>query len=117
MEMTTRPKVMEGEPPSRHELKTQFVELRAMSHKDPETNRAYHREYMRRRRGAVKPDDAPVLTPAIDEPQFTRRRQMSRVLDQTRPYTVESRYPWPAYLIQDDLWFDPNSGELVGKVR
>jgi hypothetical protein len=88
-----------------------------MPYKDPETKRAYHREYMRRRRGAVKPEEAPVLNhiSKVPEPQL-RRRQMSRVLDQIRPYTVESRYPYPAYLVQDGLWFDPDTGELVGVV-
>ena len=40
-----------------------------------------------------------------------------RRIDLTRPYTVENRYPWPAYLIQDDLWFDPKTEWLVGKVK
>jgi hypothetical protein len=82
-----------------------------MPHKDPETKRAYHREYMQRWRAAVKPGALPMLSP--DQAQTNPPRR----LDPTRPYTVESRYPWPAYLIQDDLWFDPNTGEPVGKVR
>jgi hypothetical protein len=85
-----------------------------MPHKDPETKRAYYREYMRRRRAAVKPGPEVVLNP---EPQFTRRRQMNKVLDRTRAYTVESRYPYPAYLVQDGFWFDPDTGEVVGVVR
>jgi len=88
-----------------------------MPHQDPEKKRAYHREYMRRRREAVKPGPEVVLIPAQEGPQFTRRRQMHRMIDRTRPYTVESRYPYPAYLVQDGLWFDPTTGELVGEVR
>jgi hypothetical protein len=79
-----------------------------MPHKDPETKQAYHREYMRRRRGAVKPGNTSVLISPQEGPGPPRR------LDKTRPYTVESRYPWPAYLVQDGLWFSPDTGELVG---
>jgi hypothetical protein len=82
-----------------------------MPYKDPDKKRAYHREYMRRRRAAVNPGKEVMLNPPQEGPGAPRR------LDRTRPFTVERRYPWPAYLIQDDLWFDPNTGELVGKVR
>jgi hypothetical protein len=82
-----------------------------MPHKNPETKRAYHREYMQRRRAAVKPGNPSVLNPPQEGPGVPRR------LDRTRPYTVESRYPWPAYLMQDGYWFDPKTGELVEKVR
>jgi hypothetical protein len=79
-----------------------------MPYKNPETKRAYHREYMRRRRADVKPGNEPVLIPAQEGP---------RRLDRARRYIVESRYPWPAYLVQDGLWFSPDTGGLVGKVR
>ena len=82
-----------------------------MPYKNPETKRAYFREYMQRRRAVVKPGNEAELIPPQEGPGAPRR------LDRTRPFTVERRYPWPAYLIQDDLWFDPNTGELVGKVR
>ena len=83
-----------------------------MPHKDPDTKRAYHREYMRRKRADVKPSPQEPVKPHQEQaegpPQF---------IDQGRPYTIESRYPWPAYLVQDGYWFDPNKGDLVGKVR
>ncbi len=82
-----------------------------MPYKDPETKRAYHREYMQRRRAAVKPNDAPVLNPAQEGPGTPR------CLDRNRPYTVENRYPWPAYLVQDGYWFNLDTGELVGKAK
>jgi hypothetical protein len=82
-----------------------------MPYKDPDKKRAYHREYMRRRREAVKPDDAPVLIHAQEG------QESPRCIDRTRPYTVESRYPWPAYLVQDGYWFAPDTGELVGVAR
>jgi hypothetical protein len=85
-----------------------------MPHIDPETKRAYHREYMRRRRAAVKPEKETVFTLVSEVPQFTRRRQMNRVLDRNRPYTIEGRYTYPAYLVQDGLWFDPDTGKVVG---
>lgn len=89
-----------------------------MPYKDPATKREYHREYMRRKRAVVKPDkeEGLPLISNVPVPQL-RRRQMSRVLDRTRPYTVERRYPWPAYLVQDGLWFDPNTEKVVGAVR
>jgi hypothetical protein len=79
-----------------------------MPHKDPEKKRAYHREYLRRRREAVKPGNKTVLCPTEEAP---------RHLDRTRPYSVESRYPYPAYLVQDGLWFDPATGQVVGVVH
>ena len=67
---------------------------------------------MQRRRGAVKPGPEVVLIPSQEGPGASRR------LDRTRPYTrVESRYPWPAYLVQDALWYHWETGELVGAAR
>jgi hypothetical protein len=66
---------------------------------------------MQRRRAAVKPVNTPALNPTQEGPGAPRR------LDRTRPCTVESRYPWPAYLVQDGFWFDPYTGELVGVAR
>jgi len=82
-----------------------------MPHKDPETKRAYHRDYMRRRRAVVNPDALPMLNP--DQGQA----DPPRLIDWNRPYTEESRYPYPAYLVQKGYWFDPQTGELVGVTR
>jgi hypothetical protein len=83
-----------------------------MPYKDPETKRAYHREFMRRRRAVVKPSP--------QEPVKPRQEQAEgppRFIDRSRPYTLEGRYPWPAYLVQDGFWFDPKTGELIGRVK
>jgi hypothetical protein len=82
-----------------------------MPYKNPEAKRAYFRAYMQRRRAAVKPGNTFVLIPPQEAPGPPRR------LDRTRPYTVESRFPWPAYLVQEGLWFDPDTGELVVVAR
>lgn len=78
---------------------------------DKEKKRAYHREYMRRRRAAVKPDTPLVLNPAPGHAGLPQR------IDQDRPYTVEDRYPYPIYLVQDGYWYHWETGELVGKAR
>ena len=82
-----------------------------MPYKDPDKKRAYSREYMQRRRAVVKPGNEAELIHDQEAPGSPRR------IDRARPYTVEGRYPWPAYLVQDGYWFDPKTGELVGKVR
>jgi hypothetical protein len=82
-----------------------------MPHKDPEKKRAYHREYMRRRRAAVKPGNEIMLRPATAQAGPPRR------IDKTRPFTIESRYPWPAYLVQNGYWYHWETGELIGKAR
>ena len=73
---------------------------------DPEKRRRYTREYMRRRGagsiGRVKPQ------------QDHAARPPKQSIDRSRPYTVDTRYPFPAYLVQDGIWFDPKTGELVG---
>ena len=75
---------------------------------DPDKKRTYFREYMQRRRAVVKPGNEAELIHAQEGPGSPRR------IDRTRPYTVERRYPWPAYLVQEGLWFSPDTGELVG---
>ena len=80
-----------------------------MPYKDPDKKRGYHRDYMRRKRADVKPSPQEFVRPhqeLVQEPP--------RFIDRTRPYTVEGRYPWPAYLVQDGYWFSPDTGELVG---
>ncbi len=81
-----------------------------VSFKDPEKKRVYFREYMRRRRAAVKPEQEPVLNPAQEAPGPPQR------LDWTRPYTTEGRRR-NHYLVQDGFKFDPKTGELVGEAR
>jgi hypothetical protein len=82
-----------------------------MPYKNHEKKRAYHREYMRRRRAAVKPSPPPMLNPVPAQAGLPQR------IDRERPYTLESRYPWPAYLVQDGYWYHWETGELVGKAR
>ena len=82
-----------------------------MPYKNPEAKRAYHRDYMRRRRADVKPGNEFVLSPSPAQAGPPRR------IDKTRPYTVESRYHWPADLLQDGFWFDPGAGEMAGAAR
>jgi hypothetical protein len=53
-----------------------------MLFKNPETKRAYHREYMRRRQAAVKPGPEVVLIYTQEGPGAPRR------LDKTRPYAI-----------------------------
>jgi hypothetical protein len=81
-----------------------------MPYKNPEAKRAYHRDYMRRR-AHVKPGNEIVLSPSPAQASPPRR------IDKTRPYTVESRYPCPADLVQDGFWFDPGTGEMMGAAR
>jgi hypothetical protein len=38
------------------------------------------------------------------------------MIDRSRPHTIEGRYPYPAYLVQDGYWYHWETGELVGKV-
>lgn len=91
-----------------------------MSFIDPDKKRAYHREYMQRRRGAVKPvalhppcenETDTALIPAQEGPGAPGR------LDRTRPYTVESRFPWPAYFVQDGYWYHWETWEFVGAAK
>jgi hypothetical protein len=82
-----------------------------MPYKDQDKNRAYHREYMRRKRADVKPSPQEPVKPHQEQaepPQF---------IDRSRPYNNESRYPYPAYLVQDGFWFDPDTGKVVGEVK
>jgi hypothetical protein len=83
-----------------------------MPYKDPDKKRGYHREYMRSRRADVKPSPQEPVKPHQEQaegpPQF---------IDRGRPYTIEGRYPYPAYLVQDGNWFNPQTGELVGPAK
>lgn len=87
-----------------------------MPHKDPEEKRAYHRHYMRRRRAgagrAVKPDPVKPVAPCHE--QVERR---TRSIDWGRPYTVEDRFPYRAYLCQDDAWFDASGNFIKPRPR
>ncbi len=73
------------------------------------TKRGKRHRHPYQRRGAVKPGNEAVLNP------YQGQTGPPRCIDKTRLYTVESRYPYPAYLVQDGYWFDPKTGELVGK--
>jgi hypothetical protein len=84
-----------------------------MPHKDPETKRAYHRDYMRRKRAGVKPKPPPMLSPT-PEPS---REVGNLCFNSERPHTTERRYPHPAYLVQDGYWFDPQTLALIGEVK
>ena len=66
---------------------------------------------MRRQRAAVKPGNKTLLSLARAQAGPPRR------IDKGRPYTVESRYPWPAFLVQGGYWYHWETGELVGKAR
>ena len=85
-----------------------------MPYKDLEKKRAYQRGYMRKKRSGIRPSASPepeLVKPhleQVDPPQF---------IDRDRSYTVEDRYPYPAYLVQDGFWYDPKTGNLVGKAR
>ena len=85
-----------------------------LPYKDPEKKRAYQREYMRQRRAGVRPS-----ANQKTEPVRPNQEQAGaiRFIDRDRPYTIEDRYPYPAYLVQDSFWFDPKTGNLVGKAR
>ena len=83
-----------------------------MPYKDPDKKRGYQKEYMRQRRDSVRP--------SLQEPVKSHQEQTEgtpRFIDRGRPYAIESRYPYPAYLVQSSNWFNPQTGELVGKVR
>jgi len=82
-----------------------------MPYKDPEKKRAYQRDYMRQRRGDVRPLPQESIRPHQEQ------AEPPQMIDRGRPYTIEGRYPYPAYLMQDGFWFDPTTGELVGEVR
>jgi hypothetical protein len=81
-----------------------------MPHKDPEAKRRYHREYMRRRRaGEVKPSP---VKPKAHLPEPSGEPTSPFVLDRTRPFHEERRFPHPAYLVQS-WWFNPETGAAV----
>jgi hypothetical protein len=86
-----------------------------MPYKIKEKKRAYQREYMRQRRAGVRRSASPEPEPV--RPHQEQAQVPPRFIDWDRHYTIEERYPYPAYLVQDGFWYDPKTGELVGKVR
>ena len=86
-----------------------------MPYKNPDQKRAYMKAYMARRRAFVRPSTSPEPEPV--RPNQERTQKPPRFLDRDRPYTTEDRYPYPAYLVQDGYWYDPKTGEVVGKAR
>jgi hypothetical protein len=86
-----------------------------MPYKSSEKKRAYQREYMRQRRTKVRPSNS--SEPELVRPHQEQTQEPPRFIDRDQPYTVEGRYPWPAYLIQDGYWYHWQTGELVGKVK
>jgi hypothetical protein len=85
-----------------------------MPYKSNEKKKAYQREYMRQRRAGVRPSARPELE--LVKPH-QEQAEPSQMIDRSRPYTIEGRYPYPAYLIQDGYWYHWQTGELVGKAR
>jgi hypothetical protein len=86
-----------------------------MPYKSKAEKAAYMREYMRQRRAGVKPSAWPELEPV--RPHQEQAQEPPRFIDQSRPYAIEGRCPYPAYLVQDGYWYHWQTGELVGKVR
>ena len=79
-----------------------------MPYKDPEKKRAYHREYMRQRRAAVKPEHDLMLNP-VQETQVPPPK-----LDMTRPYReAPMPFPLPSYWWQDGALYDKQTLEFV----
>ena len=85
-----------------------------MPYKDPEKKRAYQREYMRQRRADFRPPARPGREPVRPHQE---QAEPSQFINRSKPYAVEDRYPYPAYLVQDGFWYDPRTGNLVGEVR
>lgn len=82
-----------------------------MPYKDQDKKRAYQKAYMRQRRADVRPSPQEPVRP---HQELAGPPQM---IDRSRPFTIEGRYPYPAYLMQDGLWYDPKTGGLVGEER
>jgi hypothetical protein len=80
-----------------------------MPYKNPEKKKEYQRDYMRQRRAEVRPSPQEPVRPHQEQ------AEPPRFFDRSKPYTIEDRYPYPAYLVQDGFWFDPGTRELVGK--
>ena len=85
-----------------------------MPFKEPEKKRAYQREYMRKRRTGGRPSANLGLEPVRPHQE---QAEPSQFINRSKPYNVEGRYPYPAYLVQDGFWYDPRTGNLVGEVR
>ena len=83
-----------------------------MPYKSKEKKAAYMREYMRQRRAGVRPSPQESVRPDQEQAEGSQR-----FIDRSQPYTIEDRYPYPAYLVQDGYWYHWESGELVGKMR
>lgn len=83
-----------------------------LPYKDLEKRRTYHREYMRRRRAAVKPAPSTVLNPAKEAP---RTQAPPSKLDMTRPYReYPMPFPLPSYWWQDGALYDKQTLEFMG---
>ena len=85
-----------------------------MPYKDPEKKRTYMKEYMARKRAGVRPSAN--LEPELVRP-YQEQAGPPKFIDRSRPHTIEGRYPYPAYLVQDGYWYHWQTGELVGKVK
>ena len=83
-----------------------------MPYKDQDKKRAYQKAYMRQRRDDVRPSPQEPVRPHQEQADGP-----PRFIDRGRPYTIESRYPYPAYLVQDGYWYHWETGELLGEVR
>jgi len=77
--------------------------------KDPERRRAYFREYMRAYRAGAGRTSQDVVkpSPALETQPLTDQ------IDLTRPYTIEGRFPYRAWLVQGGNWYDPQTGRFV----
>jgi hypothetical protein len=86
-----------------------------LPYKNPEKKRAYQREYMRQRRAGVRPSANPEPEPV--RPHQEQAPGPPQFIDRSRPYTIEGRCPYPAYMVKDGYWYHWETGKLVGKVR
>ena len=70
--------------------------------KDATRRKEYFRSYMRNRRkhSGVNLEGKSMLNPDS--------------IDWDAPFTVEERYPYPAWLVQHGRWYDPYTGRYVG---
>jgi hypothetical protein len=90
-----------------------------MPYADSKRRRDYARDFMRKKRArAEKHSHSPQAPDVKPSPSDVKPSQAetdpSKFIDWTRPYTVNDRFPWPAYLMQDGRWYRPDNGELIG---
>jgi hypothetical protein len=67
---------------------------------------------MRQRRAGVRPSPQEPVRPQLEQAEGPHR-----FIDRSRPHTVEDRFPYPAYLVQDGHWYRWETGDLVGPTR